>query len=79
LSAGELARAGLALALANSPSVVVADEPTGELDAATEADVLRLLRAQASSGTAVLVASHSLAVRREADRALEIVDGRLRD
>src|SRR3954451_24846938 len=59
LSGGELARAGLAVALANDPSVVLADEPTGELDDVTAERVLGLLREQAGSGAAVLVVTHS--------------------
>ena len=55
LSRGESARAGLAVALANSPAVLLADEPTGELDAATESQVLRLLSGLAASGVAVVV------------------------
>jgi len=62
LSGGESARAGLVVALAHDPAVVLADEPTGELDSATEADVLGLLVDAARGGTAVLVASHSPAV-----------------
>jgi len=62
LSGGELARAGLAVALANDPVVLLADEPTGELDGATEVQILRLLRARAESGVAILIASHSPAV-----------------
>ena len=77
LSGGELARAALALALANDPQVLVADEPTGELDEATEHRLLGLLRARADDGRAVLVASHSPAVRRAADRVLALEDGRL--
>jgi putative ABC transport system ATP-binding protein len=77
LSAGELARAGLAVALANDPQVLVADEPTGELDQNSEEAVLALLRQQADRGAAVLVASHSPAVRRAADRVLELKDGLL--
>ena len=50
LSGGEAVRAGLAVALANNPDVLVADEPTGELDGKTEADVLRLIRDQADRG-----------------------------
>ncbi len=62
LSGGELARAGLAVALANDPTVLLADEPTGELDSVTEALILDLLLATADRGTAVIVASHSPAV-----------------
>lgn len=76
LSGGEAVRAGLAVALANDPAVVVADEPTGELDRGTEAEVLRLIREQASRGTAVLVASHSRVVAGSADRVIELSDGR---
>jgi putative ABC transport system ATP-binding protein len=53
LSGGETARAGLAVALANDPAVVLADEPTGELDSASEARVLDLLQAHAAAGGAV--------------------------
>jgi putative ABC transport system ATP-binding protein len=77
LSGGELARAGLAVALANDPAVLLADEPTGELDLATEADVLELLRERAGSGVAILVASHSPAVAASADRVVTMSDGRI--
>jgi len=77
LSGGEAVRAGLAVALANNPDVLVADEPTGELDGHTEAEVLRLLRDQASRGTAVVVASHSPAVAAMADEVIELKDGQI--
>ena len=77
LSGGELARAALALALVNDPSVLLADEPTGELDEATEQRLLALLRRRADTGCAVLIASHSSAVRRLADRVLLLDDGQL--
>jgi putative ABC transport system ATP-binding protein len=76
LSGGEAARAGLALALANRPAVLLADEPTGELDRATEVAVLRLLRDQADQNAAVVIASHSPATRRFADRVITLRDGR---
>ncbi|MEV4245534.1 ABC transporter ATP-binding protein [Streptosporangium canum] len=76
LSGGEAARAGLAVALANRPALLLADEPTGELDQHTEAPVLRLIRDQAAKRTAVVIASHSPAVRRLADRVVELKDGR---
>lgn len=77
LSGGEGARAGLAVAVANAPRVLVADEPTGELDAGTEALVLELMGNQATSGCAVVVASHSPAVAAVADRVVRLEDGRI--
>ncbi|GAA1311326.1 ABC transporter ATP-binding protein [Planotetraspora silvatica] len=76
LSGGEAARAGLAVALANAPALVLADEPTGEVDGETERRVLALLRERASTGTAVVVISHSRAVAAAADRVLRMRDGR---
>ena len=75
LSGGEAVRAGLAVSLANHPDVLVADEPTGELDGTTEAEVLRLIRGQADRGTAVVVASHSSAVAAMADVVIQPKDG----
>lgn len=75
LSGGEAVRAGLAVALANNPDVLVADEPTGELDGTTEAEVLRLIRDQADRGTAVVLASHSAAVAAMADEVIQLKDG----
>jgi len=77
LSGGELARAGLAVALANDPIAVLADEPTGELDGAAEAEVLNVLRRRAAAGTAILVASHSAAVAECSDRIIALAGGRL--
>ncbi len=77
LSGGESARAGLAVALANDPAVVLADEPTGELDRTTEAGVLDLLVVAARGGTAVVVASHSAAVAAVADRVVRLENGRV--
>ena len=77
LSGGELARAGLAVALANTPAVVLADEPTGELDGDTERVVLDLLVDCARAGAAILIASHSDAVSAAADRVIRLSDGRV--
>jgi putative ABC transport system ATP-binding protein len=76
LSGGELARAGLAVALANSPTVLLADEPTGELDSRAEAQVLDLLALAAKRGAAVVVASHSAAIAAAATRVIRLEDGR---
>jgi len=77
LSGGESARAGLAVALANRPAVLLADEPTGEVDGETEHEVLVLLREQAINGTSVVVVTHSDAVAQAADRTIRMADGRV--
>lgn len=78
LSGGEAARAGLAVALAGQPAVLVADEPTAELDTVAEAQVLRLLRQATDRGVAVIVATHSPRVTAMADRVVELHDGQVR-
>lgn len=77
LSGGEVARAGLAVALANNPAVLLADEPTGELDAQTEQRLLDLLRTHANRGCAVVVMTHSPDVVAVADRVVSLIDGRV--
>ncbi len=77
LSGGELARAGLAVALANDPPVVLADEPTGELDTVTAERILRLLRDRADAGAAVLIVTHNAQVAASADREIRLRDGRI--
>ncbi|GAA3092090.1 putative ABC transport system ATP-binding protein [Kribbella aluminosa] len=77
LSGGELARAGLAVALSNDPDVLLADEPTGELDGRTEQVVLDLIRARAGDGRGVLLVTHSPAVTGIADRVITLSDGRI--
>jgi putative ABC transport system ATP-binding protein len=79
LSGGESARAGLAVAMANDPPVLLADEPTGEVDRQAEAQVLELLRGRADRGKAVLVVTHSERVAASADRIVRMVDGRITD
>ena len=79
LSGGESARAGLAVAMANDPPVLLADEPTGEVDRQAEAQVLDLLRGRADRGKAVLVVTHSERVAASADRIVRMVDGRIID
>jgi putative ABC transport system ATP-binding protein len=75
LSGGELARAGLGVALANDPVVLLADEPTGELDDETAAIVLDLLADRTASGSAVVVVTHDRGVAERADREVALRDG----
>ena len=76
-SGGEAARAGLAVALANDPPVLLADEPTGEVDDANETVILDLLRERAKAGGAVVVVTHSERVAAAADRVVRLEDGRV--
>ncbi|HTC80706.1 MAG TPA: ABC transporter ATP-binding protein [Acidimicrobiia bacterium] len=75
LSGGEAARAGLAVALANDPVLILADEPTGEVDGPAEATVLSLLRTRTQAGAAVVIVTHSPAVAAAADRTVALLDG----
>jgi len=79
LSGGEAARAGLAVALANDPPLLLADEPTGEVDAVNERVILDLLRARAAKGKAVVIVTHSTRAALEADRVVHLRDGRIVD
>jgi putative ABC transport system ATP-binding protein len=77
LSGGEAARAGLAVALAAGPKILICDEPTAEVDLATEQAILAILHARQRVGVAVIVATHSSVLASAADRIIHIVDGRL--
>jgi putative ABC transport system ATP-binding protein len=77
LSGGESARAGLAVALANDPTVLLADEPTGELDSATAADVMALLHEHADAGHSVVVVTHARVVAARAHRVIRLRDGQI--
>jgi putative ABC transport system ATP-binding protein len=75
LSGGEQQRVAIARALANNPPLVVADEPTGNLDSVTAHGVLNLFRELANQGTTVVIATHERDIVRVSDRNIEITDG----
>ena len=77
LSGGEQQRFAIARALVNDPAVLLADEPTGNLDVQAGAEVLRLLRAGADDGRAVVMVTHEAAAANIADRVLTLRDGLL--
>jgi ABC-type lipoprotein export system ATPase subunit len=77
LSGGEQQRLAVARALVHDPALVLADEPTGNLDAEAGGAVLTLLRRAADDGRAVVLVTHDEAATATADRVLHLVDGRL--
>lgn len=77
LSGGEQQRVAIARALANEPPLVLADEPTGNLDSVTATAILDLFRDMANGGTTVVIATHEADIARVIDRRIEISDGTL--
>jgi putative ABC transport system ATP-binding protein len=75
LSGGEQQRVSIARALASGNPILLADEPTGELDFHTGIQILELLHAQAHTGRAVLVVTHNREIARVADRVIELSSG----
>ncbi len=77
LSGGQLQRAAIARAIVHRPAIVLADEPTGNLDSQTGALVLRLLRGIADCGQSILLATHSDDAAAVCDRVIHLRDGRV--
>jgi len=77
LSGGQQQRVAIARALANDPAVILADEPTGNLDSSTAREVLSLFRALADGGRTIVVATHERDIAALADRVVAVEDGRV--
>ncbi len=79
LSGGEMQRVAIARALANRPVLILADEPTGELDAGTGRSILDLFRRLAADGVTLAVVTHDEKLATEAGRVIHMLDGRVVD
>ena len=77
LSGGEMQRVAIARALANRPALLLADEPTGELDAATGQEILALFRRLNQDGTTLVVVTHDERLGEQAGRIIHMLDGRI--
>jgi putative ABC transport system ATP-binding protein len=77
LSGGEMQRVAIARALANRPVLLLADEPTGELDAATGQEILTLFRRLNQDGTTLVVVTHDEHLSEAAGRVIHMLDGRI--
>lgn len=77
VSGGEQERAAVARAVVNRPPILLADEPTGNLDAATSADVMRLLTQMCKEGMTIVMVTHSEQCASHAQRIIRVADGRL--
>ncbi|MCR4435820.1 MAG: ATP-binding cassette domain-containing protein [Clostridiales bacterium] len=79
ISGGEAARAAIAVALSTNPKILLADEPTGEVDAETERQIIRLFEQYCRDGGAAVIATHSGSLASHADRVVYLRDGRVVD
>lgn len=79
LSGGQQQRVAIARALANDPPILVADEPTGNLDTETAAAVFQLLKAQASAGKTVILVTHDRDLAAQVHRTITLVDGHIQE
>ena len=76
LSGGQIQRAAIARALVNNPRIILADEPTGNLDSTNSRSIIELFRSiRDTLGTTIIVVTHDADIARQADRVIELRDG----
>jgi predicted ABC-type transport system involved in lysophospholipase L1 biosynthesis ATPase subunit len=79
LSGGERQRVAIARALMNDPQILLADEPTGNLDEETGNEILDLIAEQHRNGLTIVMVTHDINVAKRADRIVKLHDGRVED
>jgi putative ABC transport system ATP-binding protein len=77
LSGGQRQRVAIARALVNNPSLILADEPTGNLDSATSAEIMQLFDALHQNGNTIILVTHENDIARHAHRAIRLLDGQI--
>ena len=77
LSGGQQQRVAIARALVNQPSLILADEPTGALDSRTSREVMGLLKQLHQEGNTIILITHDQSIALEADRIIQILDGKI--
>jgi len=77
LSGGQEQRVAIARALINDPEIILADEPTGELDSKNSSEIVKLLRDLANKGQTILIVTHNLDVAKRADKIIKMQDGKM--
>ena len=78
LSGGEQQRVAIARALSNNPSIILADEPTGNLDRKTEKEIFKLFKEISNQGKTVIITSHTNEIKKYADKIIYIEDGKIK-
>ncbi len=77
MSGGQQQRAAIARAIAQAPPVILADEPTGNLDSASSKDIIRILRNLHEEGRTVIIITHDQQIANQANRVIQIMDGKI--
>ncbi|HCC70251.1 MAG TPA: macrolide ABC transporter ATP-binding protein [Bacteroidales bacterium] len=77
LSGGQRQRVAIARAMVNNPSIILADEPTGNLDSKTSVDIMKLLEIIHNEGNTVILVTHEEAIARNANRIIRLIDGQI--